>query len=322
MKLQDAITQFISHCQHGKNLSRHSLKAYSIDLQKFRLFAGKNVSIKKCDKTLLQKYLAHLFDVCDLKETSVKRRLASLKVFYRWMELGDIIAVNPFHRLDTRVTLPQQVPIGLTKKEIRALIQNTRKRMGESQNTAYGQGTWNRHEDTGHLNVHTTLVVLELLFSTGIRVGELVDLTMREINMKESSIFIAGTGVRERKVYIPDEEIKLLLKSYIKRRNLRKPDTDSLFINSRNQPASTQFIRKLIRMAGDEAGLKNRITPHMLRHATATHLLEAGLDIRQVQRLLGHSSIATTQIYTQASDSGLKEVICKAHPRQQILKGK
>ncbi len=320
MKINDAIAQFLSHCEHDKNLAGQTLKAYSIDLQKFLLFAGTKKSIKKCDSALLRSYMSHLLDDCALKETSVKRRLASLKVFCRWMELHDMIPVSPFHRVDARIKLPRQIPKGLSKDEIRILIQSTRKRMGVSQGAAYGQRPWNQLEDIGHFNVHTALVSLEILFSTGLRVGELVNLTQEDINMKEGSLSIAGTGVRERKVFIPDEEIKSLLKAYLKRRNSRKPETKALLINSKNQPASTQFIRKLIRQAGETAGLKNRITPYMLRHATATHLLDAGVEIRRVQRLLGHSTIISTNTYTQLSDSSLKKAIFASHPRKQILK--
>jgi integrase/recombinase XerD len=323
MLIKKAIQQFLAHCRYSKNLSAHTLKAYAIDFLIFENFAGKKTKAQKCDTLLLRDYMCHLFETRKLKETSVKRRMASLKVLFRWMELNNAIEINPFHRLDTRIKLPRRLPRGLSRSEIRAVIQSPRQRLDlTGAGRKIKDGMDNASLLNGHFSHLTALVALELLFATGMRVGELVSIALKDIDLKESTIAIVGKGDRERRVFIPDDEVKSLLEVYIESRGARKPATETLLINSRNKPASTQFIRKLVREAGESAGLKGRVTPHMFRHSTATHLLEAGMDIRQVQRLLGHASIATTQIYTQVSDSGLKAVVCRVHPRREIMKGK
>ena len=283
-------------------------------------YAGVHKKIGRCDTPLLRDFMRHLLEVCKLKETSVKRRIACLKVMFRWFEINEIIELNPFHRLDTRIRLPKRLPRGLTRKEIRNLIKAPTKDLGFNNGSIYKHNKNNHFLCNGKFSHFTTLVAIEVLFSTGMRVGELAGIELKDIDLDEDTISIIGKGDRERRVFIPDKEVKGLIESYISVRKLRNPETSTLLINGRNKPASTQYIRKLIRIAGETAGIRQRITPHMLRHSTATHLLEEGVDIRQVQRLLGHQSIATTQIYTQVTDSSLKAAICKAHPRKKILK--
>lgn len=229
---------------------------------------------------------------------------------------------NPFHRLSLKIKLPNRLPCALTRLELYSLQNTPLKTLGLTSRKAYKaskiiQESSNRQ---GFIQL-TTLLSIELLFATGIRVGELSQISIYDIIFEEGIINIIGKGDRERQVFLPDQSIRILIQAYLKVRIKFSPTTENLLINTRGTPASTQLIRILIRKTGEKAELTRRVTPHMLRHSTATHLLNAGVDIRYVQRLLGHQSILTTQIYTHVSDSQLKKAVCKAHPIAQIMGG-
>ena len=142
---------------------------------------------------------------------------------------------------------------------------------------------------------------------------------MSDINLTDGVIKIKGKGNKERQVFLPGNEIRSLVRIYIQLRSEYTPSTQSLLITTRGESVSTQVVRLRIRKAGENAKLDRRITPHMLRHSAATHLLMAGLDIRYVQHLLGHQSITTTQIYTHVSDAKLKSAVCRVHPIGKIV---
>jgi len=159
----------------------------------------------------------------------------------------------------------------------------------------------------------------ELLFATGIRVAELASLRDCDIDLVGGVITITGKGSRQRRVYIPDADIRELIVGYRCTRDARERYADSFLTNSRGDAASPQYIRRLVRELGEKAALARRVTPHMFRHSIATYLLEEGVDIRYVQRLLGHRSIVTTEIYTHVADAALKSRVVEKHPRKSIL---
>jgi integrase/recombinase XerD len=160
----------------------------------------------------------------------------------------------------------------------------------------------------------------ELLFATGIRVAELAGLRDEDIDLTAGVITILGKGDRQRRVYIPDADIRELVIAYWNARTAKGHVTKSFLVNSRGGTASPQFIRRLVRELGEDAALTRRVTPHMFRHSIATYLLEEGVDMRYVQRLLGHRSIVTTEIYTHVADAALKSRVIERHPRKSILR--
>jgi site-specific recombinase XerD len=321
MILEKAVNSFIGHCKNYKALSQNTLKAYQIDLEdfnKFSRFSSKVCAVSAVSKECLQSYLIYLRKGKELKESSTKRKMACLKAFFRWLEMEEIIKVSPFHRLSYKIVIPPRLPNTLSTEELRKLF-----KLGQGFNVQARESHWKRNfECLQYLLAHfvhfTTHVALEILFTTGIRVGELVTIKIEDINLEENSIKVVGKGNRQRKVYLVDEEIKELLALYIKTRNHIQPISRNLLVNSRGNSATTQLIRIYLRQATKRAGINRRITPHMFRHSAATHLLEAGVDIRFVQKLLGHHSITTTQIYTQVSDRSLQTVLCKANTRKQL----
>ncbi len=160
----------------------------------------------------------------------------------------------------------------------------------------------------------------ELLFATGVRVAELAALRDEDIDLTAGVITITGKGDRQRRVYIPDSDIRDLMIAYLSARTKRGHAGPPFLVNSRGGAASPQFIRRLIRKLGEHVVLSRRVTPHMFRHSVATYLLKEGVDIRYVQRLLGHRSIVTTEIYTHVADAALKSRVIEKHPRKTIVR--
>jgi integrase/recombinase XerD len=162
------------------------------------------------------------------------------------------------------------------------------------------------------------LVAAELLLATGIRVGELTSLTTASLDLAEATIRVHGKGARERQVHILDDSVQALLVRYLTLREGRTKGT-ALLITPQGHPASAQLIRRLLSEGASAAGLSRRVTPHMLRHSCATFLLEAGVDIRFVQRLLGHGSISTTERYTHVSSGSLRAALLRGDVRAKVL---
>nr|VFK37270.1 MAG: integrase/recombinase XerD [Candidatus Kentron sp. SD]VFK42304.1 MAG: integrase/recombinase XerD [Candidatus Kentron sp. SD]VFK79460.1 MAG: integrase/recombinase XerD [Candidatus Kentron sp. SD] len=310
MKISDACQDYLDFCRHHKQLSSHSLRAYFIDLGEFQRFAGLSLLITECDKHLLRGYARHLLTERALKETSVKRRIACLKALFRWLETEELLEINPFHKAAIKIKLPSRLPRSLGKDEIRRLLHAPVTGLGfGKREDCYGEALLvAAGSHAGHLEF-SALASLELLIATGVRVGELVGIKLEELNLEEGTIYIHGKGDRERVVFLPDRLLVRLLRDYLRHRGNLSPNHPQVLVNSRGAPATPQFIRQLVTRTGEDAKLNRRVTPHMLRHTCATQLLNAGVDMRYVQKLLGHQSITTTEIYTHVDKSKLKELV-------------
>lgn len=315
MNVARACADFLAHCRVAKNLSAHSLRAYAIDLKEFERFVAPGADIAAVDRQQLRRYLEHLFDMRRLKESSVKRRMACLKVMFRWLELDEVIPISPFHRLDARIRLPRRLPRNLTDDEVRRLRRAAMARAGMPGRITKQRAL--RVATHGDPNAFTALVVLEVLLCTGMRVGELVGIRLPDIDLLEGMITIVGKGSRQRRVYLPDGEVVALVSAHISATAARRRSHDGFVVTASGAPATTEFVRTLLRTLAQDAGIDRPVTPHMLRHTAATRLLENGLDIRFVQRLLGHQSISTTEIYTAVTDASLKAAIGRAAGRMR-----
>jgi integrase/recombinase XerC len=294
---RDAATAFIRHCQSIRKLSPHTIRAYDLDLARFSQFLGKRAAVTSCDKTVIQNYVRHLFDVHALKESSVKRHLATLRSLFRWLEEDGAEIEDPFRGARIRIRMPKRLPRIIARADLRRLLLHDRP---------------NAFADL------TAYVATELLFATGMRVSELAGLLDSAVDVDEGTITIIGKGNRQRRVFIPDE-LKALIRDYRTIRDRCASTADTFLINTRGDAASPQMIRRLVRIHGERSAVRDRVTPHMFRHSVATYLLEEGVDIRYVQRLLGHRSISTTEIYTHVADSALKVRITERHPRRGIV---
>jgi len=318
--IHQVCSNYLKVCANNKNLSKHTLKAYRIDFTQFQLCIGTHTNILTIDKTHIVKFHDHLLAL-GLAPSSIKRKLISLKAMFKWLELEEIIPISPFNKVRTNIKLPKTLPKNIPASQLNKLIKKAKAELGINRYEDYNATEINNLITTKKaLNKLTTLISIELMLCTGMRVGELSNIELASIDLSGRKIKLFGKGSRERFVYLPDVESCQLVKAYLQARLITLPTTSHFLVNSRGQPASTQFIRKILRELAQRASINMHVTPHMLRHSAACELIESGLDIRFVQRLLGHSSISTTEIYTHVSDNLLKKKITQAKVRRRVIK--
>lgn len=298
------IEQFLDHCRISKRLSGNTLRAYETDLTDFLAHMGKKSGVADIDRDGLRDYARALFDAKGLKETTVKRRMAALKVMFRWLERDEVIPLSPFHRLDLSIRLPRRLPRALTADEMRRLLRSAERDL---------------HDGHDSVLLHFAIVCL---FVTGLRVGELTSVGLAEVDPAEGTILVRGKGNRERRVFLTGHEATAALKDYLASRAGITTTSDRFLVTAAGGAVTAQHIRRRLVSLAKRARIERRVTPHMLRHTSATQLIEAGVDIRFVQKLLGHASIATTQIYTQVSDSSLRDTMVRADTLARVKGGR
>lgn len=295
--LLDEKDKYLIACKSLKGLSDLTLKAYRIDLAQFCGF----MESRDCfDKNELNSYINLLHSM--YKPKSAKRKIACVKAFYRYMEIEDIIVFNPFHKIILKykepLKLPRTIPLDCVK---RILI------YAHNQHSA---------ADTKY-RIETTLrniLVLELLFSTGMRVSEVSHLKLADLDFTDNTIRIFGKGSKERVMCISNA----LSKAISDYESVRCHESDYLFLNRLGNRLSEQSIRYMVNDYANAVGAPLHITPHMFRHTFATELHNEDVDIRYIQQFLGHSSIATTQIYTHISTNKTREILKAKHPRNKM----
>lgn len=299
-----AIARFLEHCRVGKCLSPHTLRAYGGDLTDFAAHIGR-IRVTDVDRESIREYTRTLLDQRNLKSTTVRRRIATLKVLYRWMEREELVPISVFHRLDLSIRLPRRLPRSLKSNEMRLLLH-------------VADQVVRRSPASGRYDARLMQFAVVALFTTGLRIGELVTVCLGDVSAQDGSIQVRGKGNRERRVYMPGTQALSALRRFLDARTVVGAGCDRLLVTEGGNPVSSQHVRTRLRSLGEKAGIDRRVTPHMLRHTAATQLLEAGVDIRFVQTLLGHTSIATTQIYTTVRDAALKESLSKANTLQRL----
>jgi integrase/recombinase XerD len=309
MILKEAIEQFLFHCRYEKNLSPKTLKAYSIDLRQVVDFLTANLPathLEAIDKGALRLYIKTLFT--GLAEKSVKRKVASLKALFHFLEREDLIALNPFRKMDVRIKETKRLPRGLSLPDLRRLFQHI-----------YQAKSTNAGSAAPHYRALVRdIAVLETLFATGARVAEVCSLRLEDVDLTQGRIRILGKGARERLLQLPDKDTLAALLNYRALWLDPAPSHPYFFQNRLGSRLSEQSVRSMLRRHASQAGLAHHLTPHMLRHSVATLLLEQGVDIRYIQHFLGHSSITTTQIYTAIHDHSHGQMLASKHPRRLL----
>jgi len=310
MILKEAIEQFLFHCRYEKNLSPKTLKAYSIDLRQVTDFLTANLPathLEAIDKTALRLYIKTLFT--GLAEKSVKRKVASLKALFHFLEREDLITINPFRKMDVRIKETKRLPRGLSLPDLKRLFHY----LYQAKQSGFGPP---------HTLPYRVLIrdiaVVEALFATGARVAEICHLRLEDVDLNQGRIRILGKGARERLLQLPGQDTLAALLDYQALWLDPAPPHLFFFHNRLGCRLSEQSVRSILSHHAAQAGLALHLTPHMLRHSVATLLLEQGVDIRYIQHFLGHSSITTTQIYTAVDADSHRQMLTSRHPRRLL----
>lgn len=286
---------FIDHLWLEDGLSRNTLESYRLDLQQFSDWLKRKTdkSLVQVEQTDIQQYLAVKFPTS--KPRSISRLIASLRRFYRYALRENRVAADPTLQIDSP-KLPRSLPKSLTEEDVEALL--------AAPNVNQPLGLRDR-------------AMFEILYASGLRVSELVNLKVTEVSLNEGVIRVTGKGSKTRLVPMGEEAVDWVAR-YLKEARpeiMQKRLSDSLFVTQRASAMTRQAFWHLIKRHAVQAGIKKPLSPHVLRHAFATHLLNHGADLRVVQMLLGHADISTTQIYTHVARERLKQLHAQHHPR-------
>ena len=291
------IKKYIIYLKNERNYSKLTVKNYAEDLDKFNMYLNeRHLNYLSLDKDQIRDYLKYL-DSLKLKNSTISRILSSLRSFYSYLIIQNIIEINPF-KLIRNPKKENKLPIFLSYEEFIELL--------------------NKIRDDNEFSIRNKLI-LEMLYATGLRVSELTNIKLDDINYSDKSIRVTGKGDKQRIVYYGDYA-KKILEEYLNdsRNELLKGKTSKyLFINKNGDRLTFRGVEYLIEEISKYSSIKYKISPHVLRHTFATHLLQEGADLRSVQELLGHSSLATTQIYTHITSEYLRDVYNKSFPRQK-----
>lgn len=292
------IDEFINYCRYHKKLSEKTIRAYKIDLSQYGVFSN------ELSKQALWDYIEYLNK--KYKPKTAKRMLATLKAFIHFLLLQDLIDFNPFDKLETTIKepllLPKTIPLGVIAKLI---------------SFSYQQIVFAKSDYQIRSAVRNT-AILELLFATGARVAEICTLRSDNVELLGNSVKFYGKGSKERIIPIENFAVLSILRKYHSLFEKEIPDSGYFFVNKLGRRMTEQSVRNMINFYCKQCGVDMHITPHMFRHSFATLLLEEDVDIRYIQRMLGHSSITTTQIYTHVTSAKQKEILKTKHPRNKL----
>jgi site-specific recombinase XerD len=311
MQIQQARTDYVRWLATTRGLSSHTIRAYSGDVGILAAHLGPQVSVEEISADLLVDLVASMRRA-GMSDSSIRRRIAGIRSFSQWLQASKLIDSDPWFETPLRLSASRTLPRSVPEAELRLLLSYLAEAAGLTTRVA-------SREVLRRTDERTTLLAVGLMIATGVRVSELVALNCADIDLSSGTVRVTGKGRRERTVYLPGRWIAGLCQTHIAIRDQLAPDHQFLLFNRECDPLSPAAVRARLAVAARSAGLKRHITPHMLRHSAATQLLESGVDIRYVQRLLGHASITTTEIYTHVTDQALHRVITNANVLEKCL---
>lgn len=293
--MSEEIIKFIEELEYEKNYSNFTITNYEKDLYLFLEYLNEN-NIKRYNDVEYQDirlYINYLYDL-NYNNKTISRHISTLRSFFKYLKIKDMINENPMI-LISNPKLDKKLPKYLNYEDTEKLL--------------------NAFDKNNIIGIRNSLI-LEMLYSTGIRVSELTNIKLNDISMSTKSIKITGKGNKQRIVYFGSkclELIKLYLK--VSYSILNKDNIDYLILSKTGKKINDREIRSIIDDAASIAGINMKISPHVLRHTYATHMLDGGSDLRSVQELLGHSNLSTTQIYTHLTNEKIRNVYLNTHPR-------
>lgn len=299
MDYKDQVKKYLEYCEYRKELDWNTLKAYRIDLRQFFEFTQEGIP----KKTKIEDYIVELHK--KYKQKTIKRKIASIKAYYNYLEECEIIDDSPFRKIKVKFKEATILPKIIPREEIETLLNYMHSRKKISMGNTYKY--WLRD-----------IAVIETLFATGARVYEISNIRLDCVNLNTGLIKIMGKGHKERYIQVASDEILDLLKQYYKHNSEAIKKCGFFFVNSWGNRYTEDSIRLMLKKYTKLAGIDRNITPHMFRHSFATYLIEEGVDVSCVQRILGHSSIKTTQIYIHIAAKMQAEILREMHPRNRM----
>ncbi|MFZ5968348.1 MAG: site-specific tyrosine recombinase/integron integrase [Bacillota bacterium] len=299
------IDHYITSLKIERNLSEKSIKAYYYDLSSLIDWFQEN-NYSEIDNAHINLYINWLQNKKHLKDSSIKRRYVTLKSFFKYLVQKNYILNSPLENCRISFKTSKKLPKTLPPNEIEKLLRSPIDDL-KTLNSEFRKNICIRN-----------IAIIELLYCAGLRIGELVGINIEDIDLNEQTVLIHGKGRKERILYISSSEVITKIKDWLAIRYIFKPLCDSMFINKYGNKLSIYSIEDIFYKYRHLAGIDVRSTPHYLRHTFATQLLSNGADLRAVQEILGHSSITTTQIYTEVSAERKKQVLLKYNARNQL----
>lgn len=299
------LEDFFKDCKFRKRLNTNTLRAYEIDIKQFKDFIDMG-DINNDDITEYIHYLNTKYD----KFKTIKRKIASIKVLFFYLEYIEAIDNSPFRKIKTKIKEPKLLPKIISSSMIDQIF-----------TFLYEEIKQAKSEYKKKISIRNTAII-ELLFSTGIRISELCNIKLDDIDLNNGNLIIYGKGSKERNLFIGNQEVIDILKQHYDLNKEIVNQKNYIFLNREGNRLSEQSIRKLLHNIENKLNLKMHITPHMYRHTFATMLLDNDVDIRYIQKILGHSSISTTEIYTHVSNVKQKEILTLKNPRNDYKKYK
>lgn len=299
-KMTSVIEDFLWHCEVEKKLSEKTLKAYKADLSQLVSIIG-DLCIIEVTKEVIRKYLQF---ISHFRHKTIKRKIATLKAILNYYEYDNEWYNNPMRKMKIKMREPTRLPTVMSIDEIKSLFDIVYKQRTECQPGSFSYAMATRN-----------IAIVELLFASGMRVSELCDLRLCDIDMKQGYVRIIGKGNKERIVDIGQKATLTAIKEWLDMRGSDDPYSP-LFVSRLYNKLPTQSVRQLVHNLVSASHIKKNITPHTFRHTYATLLLEEGIDITYIQHLLGHSSVVTTQIYTHVNLQKQHDILKDKHPRR------
>jgi integrase/recombinase XerD len=317
MQLNDANVEFLSgyFSTHGRRKKTEA--AYRSDLAQFRAFVGEDFGLLALDSSVIERWAAYLREE-KYAPASIRRKIVVLKVFCSYWVRKGVLPESPFWRVKLSFGRIEQLPRALTEREMRSLLGRAWRNY-LTVSTRYEESEAMTHSGKRKASARDyralrDLALVDLLFATGMRVGEVSTLDIRDYFVREAVFRVQGKGGRDRLAFVVDEQTVQIQRAHMEARARIGTESPALFVNASGGRLSTQGITNIIARLRREARIRRHVTPHMLRHTVATLLLRNGVDIRLVQEFLGHASIATTQRYTHVTKEHMVRVLRKRHP--------
>lgn len=298
--MRNEIDNYLAYCKNQKGLNTKTTQAYSIDLNQFEIYLNDYNLVM--DKKGIENYLSYLHK--NYKQKTVKRKIASLKAFFNYLEFEEKININPMHKIRSKFKEEITLPRFISRENIELLL-------------AYLYQVDCKTEFQKKKNARD-IAIVELLFATGIRISELCNIKISDMDLNEGILRIRGKGAKERIIQIANYDVLNSLKKYYNLNHETIVKKEYFFINKQGNVLSDQSARNMLKKHAENAGIKQNVTPHLFRHAFATFLLEEDVDIRYIQKMLGHSSISTTQIYIEVASEKQKQILKTKHPRNKM----